>query len=59
MNWVEQEEQRLSENLAAGLISHHEYNRAMQELHREAREAWAEERDEAHRRVDRDYDNGW
>jgi hypothetical protein len=59
MRWAEKEEQQLDDDLAAGLISRAEYNKAMAELQREIRNAFEDEREERHREVDRDYDGGW
>lgn len=56
MRWAEREEEQLDKDLAEGLITQAEYNKAMTELQRAIRNAIEEEREERHREVDRDYD---
>ena len=59
MRWAEREEEQLDKDLANGTITPAEYRKAQRELQREIRDAFEEEREEAHRRVDRDFDGGW
>lgn len=56
MRWAEKEEELLDKDLAEGLITRAQYNKAMAELQREIRNAIEHEREERHRDVDRDYD---
>lgn len=58
LRWAEREEEQLDKDLAEGLISINEYNKAMRELRREIRDAIEQEREERHREIDREYD-GW
>lgn len=58
MRWAEREEEQLDKDLADGKITPLEYRKAHAELMREIRNAYEEEREEAHRRVDREFD-GW
>ena len=52
---MEREEEALSNDLATGRISRADYNEAMRDLQREARDAYHEDREDAMRRVDDDW----
>lgn len=58
MRWAEREEEQLDEDLAEGRITLLEHRKAHAKLMRAIRDAYEEEREEAHRRVDREFD-GW
>lgn len=53
--YADREEERLLRDFNEGLITREEYNAAMRELQREARDAYQADIDEAHERVRDDW----
>lgn len=56
IRWFDRASDELEDDLASGSISQAEFSKAMADLRRELRQQHDEERDEAVRRVDREWE---